>query len=96
MKSNVCYNLIKTPHTSRYKTLTFHFSSDFNKRRFETRIETIPNEILKINYKLRCNIDTSELFALKFYRDVEQRGFYVLRNGMPLSKTYEAMVIIND
>lgn len=95
MKSNVCYNLYKTPYFTEYNNYKFYFSSQFNKNRFETKLETIQDEVLKINYKFRCTVDTRLLVALRYYKDIEKRGFYVLgSNQLPVPKDYSGQVVI--
>ena len=95
MKSNVCYNLYKTPYFTEYNSYKFYFSSQFNKNRFETKLKTIQDEILKINCKFRCNIDSRVVIALKFYKEIEKRGFYVLgSNQLPVSKNYSGQVVL--
>ena len=96
MKSNVCYNLVKTEYITNYQQYKFHFSSEFNKQRFDTQIKNyVENESLKLNAKYRTIIKADIVFALYLYRTIEKRGFYVLdHRNLPLSKNYEAIMVL--
>lgn len=96
MKSNVCYNLVKSPHRITYKQYTFHFSSEFNAQRFKTKINSyIETETLKLNSKYRTNFNADIVILLYLYRLIEKRGFYVLSsNNLPISKNYEVVMEI--
>lgn len=94
MKSNVCYNLSKSNFYTTYKHYTFYFSSEFNKTRFETQINSYAeNEILKLNARYGTMINAHVMVALQLYKKIEKRGFYVKTdNGLLVSKAYEIMV----
>lgn len=96
MKSNVCYNLVKSLYKTNYKHYTFYFSSEFNKQRFDTQIQTfIENETLKLNAKYRTTFNAEIVISLYLYRLIEKRGFYVVDyNGLPVSKDYEVIMEI--
>lgn len=96
MKSNVCYNLVKSDYQTNYKQYTFHFSSDFNKQRFDTQIQKfVENETLKLNAKYRTTFNADIVIALYLYRLIEKRGFYIIgNNGLPISKNYEVVMEI--
>ena len=96
MKSNVCYNLGKSDYQTNYKQYAFHFSSEFNKQRFESQIQTfIENETLKLNAKYRTTFNAEIVIALYLYRKIEKRGFYIVdSNGLPVSKDYEVVMEI--
>lgn len=96
MKSNVCYNLAKSVYQTTFKQYTFYFSSEFNKQRFDTQIQTfIENETLKLNAKYRTTFNAEIVISLYFYRVIEKRGFYVIDyNGLPVAKDYEVVMEI--
>lgn len=56
----------------------FYFSSDVYRYKFEERIEEYcTNESKKLELKLNCNIDFTELLIFNLYQHIEKRGFRV-------------------
>lgn len=97
MKSNVCYNLFKSSNLTEYKHCIFYFSSHFNKERFDKKLlsDDIEREKCKLNSKYGCVINGSEIIiALYYYSLIEKRGFYVTRDGLPISKHYTAELVV--
>lgn len=96
MKSNVCYNLYKSNYFTTFKYYTFYFSSEFNKNRFDKQIDEYTElEKCKLNSKYGCVINGSEIvIALHYYRLIEKRGFYVLKDGLPVPKNYTATLVV--
>lgn len=96
MKSNVCYNLYQSPYFTHYKKHTFYFSSQFNKERFDSRIDKyIENENNKINSKYLCEINGSIVLALTLYRTIEKRGFYVINaSRLPINRYYSVEMVV--
>lgn len=96
MKSNVCYNLFKSPYHTQYKNHTFYFSSQFNKDRFDNKLQTfVDTEKLKLNSKYYTEIRSEIVLALTLYRLIEKRGFYVLSaSNLPISKYYSVEMVV--
>lgn len=96
MKSNVCYNLFKSPYHTQYKNYTFYFSSQFNKDRFDIKIKPyIETETFKLNSKYHAEIHSEIVLALNLYRQIEKRGFYVLSaSNLPISKYYSVEMVV--
>ena len=96
MKSKVCYNLYKSEFFTIFKHHTFYFSSQFNKDRFDKKLtEYIETETSKLNSKYGCIINGSEVvIALHYYTLIEKRGFYVVKDGLPISKYYTAEMVV--
>lgn len=96
MKSNVCYNLFKSPYYTQYLTHQFYFSSQFNKVRFDDKLQDfIENENSKLNSKYLCEINAKIVLALCLYRKIEKRGFYVLNGGnLPIPKNYTVEMVV--
>lgn len=96
MKSNVCYNLFKSPYHTQYKNHTFYFSSQFNKDRFDNKLQLyIDTEKLKLNSKYYTDIHSEIVLALTLYRIIEKRGFYVLSaSNLPISKNYSVEMVV--
>lgn len=96
MKSNVCYNLFNSPYHTQYKNYTFYFSSQFNKDRFDNKLQTfVDTEKLKLNSKYYTDIHSEIVLALTLYRLIEKRGFYVLSaSNLPISKYYSVEMVV--
>lgn len=69
-----------------HDNLKLYFSSDFNKERFNKRIENyVTDETLKFNAKHNCKADLTILLYISLYKLLEKRGFYVILNNKPIT-----------
>lgn len=76
--SNVEYDIFKSKYKVEYGSFYFYFSSEFNKNRFEERInDFIINETNKLKAKFHVNIKLEMYLAFVLYKRIEKRGFRV-------------------
>lgn len=96
MKSNVCYNLFKSPYYTQYLTHQFYFSSLFNKKRFDAKLQDfIENENSKINSKFHCEVNAKIVLAICLYKQIEKRGFYILNGcNLPISRNFTVEMVV--
>lgn len=78
-RSGVCYDLENSEYKSTQNGLTFVFSSQLYKDKFESRVKE--NRDI-INYSLTkrfgISIDVSTLADVVLYRKIEKRGFLIV------------------
>lgn len=73
------YDINKSEYYFRVNKLTFFFSSNFNKIRFENGfIDYVNEETNKIKAKYKVNINLTNYLLLAYYKKIEKRGFKVL------------------
>lgn len=73
------YDINKSEYNFRVNKLTFFFSSNFNKSRFENGfIEYVQEETNKIKAKYKVDINLTNYLLLAYYKKIEKRGFKVL------------------
>ena len=73
------YDINKSEYYFRINKLTFFFSSNFNKIRFENGfIDYVNEETNKIKAKYKVNINLTNYLLLTYYKKIEKRGFKVL------------------
>ncbi len=80
-RGGVYYNLAESTYKYKHKNVTFVFSSDFNKRRFERQIKDFAKEEFnRLEYILGFELDESfmDIAILKIYQKIESRGFYII------------------
>lgn len=81
-RGGVYHNLEYSTYFYIIDDITFYFSSEYNRNRF---VRDYKKERLKIDKSLSnrfdVDINTSILADLRLYRDVEKRGFHVLKGG---------------
>ena len=84
-RNQIAYNLRVSPHMEivNYgeKEVTFVFSSDLYRRKFNERREEMRKqieEVLTRRYKVRA--DVTELADVQLYKQIEKRGFLIYHN----------------
>lgn len=85
-RNNICYNLEKSPYKLNIdygeQVVTYHFSSELYKTKFEERREDnhrIIEESLSKRFGFKIK---SELIAdIRLYSSIEKRGFLISVNG---------------
>lgn len=78
VKAIIYRELRESPIKVDYNDICFHFSSCFNKNRFNSKIENYcKEEKLKLQNKYHVEIESDDLFAIAFYKKIEHRGFYI-------------------
>lgn len=80
MKIRVILDLDNSDFRFNYKGLTYVFSSECNKNKFETRIEDyIKQETLRIkSLYSQLNINFDLFLSIAFYKKIEKRGFKII------------------
>lgn len=74
----ICLNLNESEYFLEYADLTFYFSSEFYKKKFEEEVKNyVDSETLKLQVKYNININFDTLFMLSLYKKIEKRGFRV-------------------
>lgn len=86
-RNGVCYDLRNSPYVHTVQNegggrTLYHFSSELNRQRFESRILDNRQKINttmgnKFNVKFKLN----RLADIDLYTKVEKRGFYIVDNG---------------
>lgn len=78
-RNGICYDLEISEYTSTQNGLTFVFSSQLHKDKFESRLkqnrETINYSLTK---RFNISIDVSTLADVVLYRKIETRGFLIV------------------
>ena len=83
------YNLNNSEYNLTVGSLTFIFSSIFNKTRFELNYsDFIEDETDKLIAKYHFNLDITEYLLVVFYIKIEKRGFKVYKDGDIIDKDY--------
>lgn len=78
METIVYKDVKESPFKIDYANICFHFSSLFNKNRFNKNVNLYVNEEeLKIRNKYQLEIDMHKYLAIAFYKKIEKRGFYI-------------------
>lgn len=73
------YNINKSEYYFRINKLTFFFSSQFNKNRFESGfIDYVNDETNKLKAKYKVNINLSDYLMVAYYKKIEKRGFRIV------------------
>lgn len=95
MKAVVYQNIKETVFNYEIYNLCFHFSSLFNRKRFEENVQTYVNiEEMKIINKYQLQIDIKKYLAIAFYKKIERRGFYITIDDEDLKDDYKIEVNI--
>lgn len=95
MKTIVYQNIKETVFNYEIYDLCFHFSSLFNRKRFEDNVQIYVNmEEMKIINKYQLQIDIKKYLAIAFYKKIEKRGFYINMNNEELLDDYKIEAII--
>lgn len=95
MKTIVYQNIKETVFNYEIYDLCFHFSSLFNKTRFEQNVQSYVNiEGMKIINKYQLQIDLRKYLAIAFYKKIERRGFYITIENEELKDDYKIECII--
>lgn len=90
MKAIVYQNIKETVFNYEIYDLCFHFSSLFNKNRFEQNVQTYCNiEEMKIINKYQLQIDIKKYLAIAFYKKIERRGFYISIGDEPIPDNFK-------
>ena len=100
-RRGIYYDFEKSPYRSTYGALTFVFSSENNRARFEDRID---GEIAIYNQRqterAKMPLKSKAIFfpAITLYNKIESRGFLIMGNmfGYEWTWTRAADVIIAD
>ena len=95
-KNGVYLDLTESDYKYFYGGLIFFFSSEFYKKKFETKIkEFINDETLKIvsKYNTKCTFEL--FFMISFYKKIEKRGFRIFDNVNKKELTQD-VVITNE
>lgn len=90
-RSGVCYNLNESPFYTEWNGITFYFSSETHKRKFDRYIK-IKTDWLSdsLSRRFHFNIEASYIAIFQLYNLTETRGFHVkMVNG-------ESVYSIND
>ena len=95
MKTIVYQNIKETVFNYEIYGLCFHFSSLFNRKRFEDNVQTYVNiEGMKIINKYQLQIDIQKYLAIAFYKKIERRGFYITLDNQELKDDYKIETVI--
>lgn len=95
MKTIVYQNIKETVFNYEIYDLCFHFSSLFNRKRFEDNVQTYVNiEGMKIINKYQLQIDIQKYLAIAFYKKIERRGFYITLDNEELKDDYKIETVI--
>ena len=83
------YDINKSEYYFMINNLTFFFSSQFNKNRFESGfIDYVNDETNKLKAKYKVNINLSDYLMVAYYKKIEKRGFKVEYKGKELIENY--------
>lgn len=84
------YNDIETSNIKfTWQDLTFYFSSDFYKTKFEKEyVVFLNNETIKLCVKFNCVAILDEMILLLLYKKIEKRGFRVYYKDRRIQKEY--------
>lgn len=84
--ANIVYNdLKKSPFNLHIDGYTLYFSSVFHRNKFKKEYkEYIKENSLKFKNRYKIDINLDEVFLLSFYKRVENRGFLVYYQNIPL------------
>ena len=90
MKTIVYQNIKETVFNYEIYDLCFHFSSLFNRTRFEQNVQSYVNiEEMKIINKYQLLVDMKKYLAIAFYKKIERRGFYITIKDKNLKDDYK-------
>lgn len=89
-KRGIYYDIEESDYCCQYYGMTFYFSSDKYRMKFEKRVDNFINEeTIKLEIITRCNLVIPECILLKLYYLIETRGFRVYyRNKRITPNTY--------
>ena len=80
-----------------YNDMTFYFSSNFYKEKFEKEyIQFLKEETDKLHIKFKCNIEADEMILLLLYKKIEKRGFRVEYKKIRLTDDYFVFTLIKE
>lgn len=81
-KNGIEYNLKISPYEIKINDYTFKFSSKFYKEKYNELLnETAIKNNLSLSKRYKVKFEFSELWAILLYREIEKRGFYILKNN---------------
>lgn len=87
-KYGICYDLTKSPYTVCLwygQNVIYAFSSEKNKEKFLTRLESNREELTNSLYKrFKVDFDIPLLCDIRLYENIENRGFYIEADGRVL------------
>ena len=73
------YDIFKSTYYCKINNMIFYFSSEFNKRRFESNFYLfIEEETNKLKARYKVNLDIYDYLMVVFYKKIEKREFRVL------------------
>ena len=87
-RNNICYNLEKTPfylnidYGCPEQVVTYHFSSELYKRKFEERRDENRKAIEEsLSNRFGFKIKSELIADIRLYSSIEKRGFLISVNG---------------
>ena len=85
-RANICYNLEKSPYTLDMlyedQVITYHFSSELYKAKFEERREDNQRVIEdSLSNRFGFKIKSDMIADIRLYSSIEKRGFLISVNG---------------
>lgn len=92
------YNDIdESTYSFKYDDMTFYFSSNFYKEKFENDYVTfLKEETDKLRIKFKCNIVADYMILLLLYKKIEKRGFRIEYKDVRLSDNYFVFTMISE
>lgn len=80
-------SVIKNKYFIGNDELIIYFSSEFNQKRFNDKIDNyVHDETAKFNHKYNCKSDLTTLLYISLYRMIEKRGFFVILNNTKIKE----------
>ena len=87
----------ESTYSFKYDDMTFYFSSNFYKEKFENDYVTfLKEETDKLRIKFKCNIVADYMILLLLYKKIEKRGFRIEYKGVRLSDNYFVFTMISE
>ena len=78
-KSNVCYDLTKSPYTITVDGVKYHFSSAYLMQKFVEKLDNSRKIISEsLTNRFHFDIDARRIADLFLYTKTESRGFYIV------------------
>lgn len=92
------YNDIdESTYSFKYDDMTFYFSSNFYKEKFENEyVSFLKEETDKLRIKFKCNVVADYMILLLLYKKIEKRGFRIELKGIRLTDNYFVFTLISE
>lgn len=84
-RGGICYDLAETPFKAEINSLSYHFSSELNLKKFIVKRDEHREKIKEsLSKRFGFTVKNDILSDIVLYKSIEKRGFLIVENGVQL------------